>query len=205
VITIIDYGSANIRSVERMLHYIGQPCRLAADGAQLAGSTKIILPGVGKFDFGMSQLRHRGFEIALEELVIHKRTPILGICLGLQMLTRGSEEGALPGLGWIAADTISFDRKQLQRNERVPHMGWADTSFRADSRLFRGVIEIPRYYYVHSYHVRSDSQDDELCTAVHGYRFTSGLEKQHLLGVQFHPEKSHRFGMSILRNFASLY
>ncbi|MCA9051073.1 MAG: imidazole glycerol phosphate synthase subunit HisH [Planctomycetaceae bacterium] len=109
----------------------------------------------------------------------------------------------MPGLGWIAADTRRFDRRQLSCEIRIPHMGWTDTEFRPDSPLFSGVRSLPRYYYVHSYHMICDNAGDELCHAVHGYRFTAGVERENIFGVQFHPEKSHQFGMQLLKNFAS--
>jgi glutamine amidotransferase len=205
VIAIIDYDAGNLKSVAKMLAYLGSSVRLASTPKDLIGANKIILPGVGKFDYGMTSLRERGFVEALGERVINDKMPILGICLGVQLFTRGSEEGVLPGLGWIAADTVAFDRTQLKANERVPHMGWTDTVFNRESRIFNGVELTPRYYYVHSFHLRCDLVEDELCHANHGYFFPSGVEKDNIIGVQFHPEKSHHFGMAVLQNFIELY
>jgi glutamine amidotransferase len=205
VIAIIDYNAGNLKSVAKMLDHLGCASRFASTPRDLTGVDKIILPGVGKFDYGMTNLRQRGFVEALGERVLRDRMPILGICLGLQLLTRGSEEGVGPGLGWIAADTVAFDRTLLKNNERVPHMGWTDTAFKRESRLFHGVEGIPRYYYVHSFHLRCDLLEDELCHADHGYLFPSGIERDNIIGIQFHPEKSHNFGMQLLKNFIELY
>ena len=205
MIVIIDYNAGNLQSVAKMLSYLGYTSRIAEKPGDLTGAKRIILPGVGKFDFGMTNLRERGFVEALNEQVAVRKVPLLGICLGAQLLTRRSDEGVLPGLGWIAADTVAFDRSRLGPSDRVPHMGWTDTEFRRDSRLAAGIDESPRYYYVHSYHLRCDHPEDELCHATHGYRFVSGVERGNILGVQFHPEKSHRFGMQILRNFVENY
>jgi len=203
MITIIDFNAGNLRSVQNMLRTIGSESKIASTPAEIEDATKIILPGVGHFNFGMQSLIDRGLIDVLNEKVLVQKTPVLGICLGAQLLTRGSEEGELPGLGWIDADTKAFDRSKLNAALRVPHMGWADTEFRESSCLCAGVDETPRYYYVHAYHIVCDNEADELCHAVHGYRFVAGVEKENIAGVQFHPEKSHRFGKRLLDNFSN--
>lgn len=205
VVSIVDYNAGNLRSVANMLARLGFKSTVSNRPEEIALARKIILPGVGKFDFGMSSLRESGLLPALRRAVEENGVPLLGICLGAQLITRGSEEGVLPGLGWIPADTVAFDRSRLGPGDRVPHMGWSDTECRADCRLFAGSAEIPRYYYVHSYHLVCDSADDEICHATHGYRFVSGVERGNVLGVQFHPEKSHAYGMQVLRNFMTRY
>ena len=203
MIAIVDYDTGNLRSVQNILRHIGFDSTIAATPDELRAAGKIILPGVGTFDHGMKSLTRSGLLDVLHEKVLQDHTPVLGICLGAQLLTRGSEEGSLPGLGWIDADTRRFDATQLDSSLRIPHMGWADTEFDKTNRLFTGVQDVPRYYYVHSYHMICDTSEDELCHAWHGYRFVSGVQRNHVTGVQFHPEKSHRFGMQFLRNFAS--
>lgn len=202
MLTIVDYDTGNLRSVQNMLKSLGVASRISGARADILSASKLILPGVGHFDFGMRSLKQLDLIGALNEQVLEKKTPVLGICLGFQLLTRGSEEGSEPGLGWIAADTRRFERSRMVAALRIPHMGWADTEFRASSPLFAKIEPTPRYYYVHSYHVVADSESDELCHAVHGYRFVAGVERGNIAGVQFHPEKSHRFGKAVLANFA---
>jgi len=204
MLTIIDYGTGNLRSVQNMLKSLGVPSRISGARADIASASALVLPGVGHFDFGMRNLKQLDLRGVLDEQVLERKVPLLGICLGAQLLTRGSEEGNEPGLGWIAAHTRRFDVARLDPSLRVPHMGWADTAFRSASGLFAGAEPTPRYYYVHSYHIVADRPEDELCHAVHGYRFVAGVERDNIAGVQFHPEKSHRFGKQLLANFVRL-
>ncbi|MBM3965252.1 MAG: imidazole glycerol phosphate synthase subunit HisH [Planctomycetes bacterium] len=202
MITIIDYGTGNLRSIENMLRVLGYPSVISCDPHVVRRAERIILPGVGHFDYGMRQLRERGLIDALNDVVLTRSAPILGICLGAQLLTRGSEEGNEPGLCWIAAETRRFDRSRLPESLRIPHMGWADTEYDASHPLFYGFKSIPRFYYVHSYHMVCDEPGLELSHANYGYRFVSGVARDNIAGVQFHPEKSHRFGKVVLANFA---
>jgi glutamine amidotransferase len=156
MIVIVDYDTGNLRSVQNMLKYLGHDSAIASTPAEIESASKIILPGVGNFDFGMRSLAERDLIPALNRKVIEQKTPTLGICLGAQLITRGSEEGELPGLGWIPADTKQFDRSRLGADLRVPHMGWADTEFDPNHPLFAGIESIPRYYYVHSFHMVCD-------------------------------------------------
>ena len=203
--TIIDYNAGNLQAIANMLSYLGYKSRIARSGEELIGASKIIIPGVGHFDYGMRALKEVGFVEPLTEMVIEEKVPLLGICLGAQILTRGSAEGSMSGLGWIPADTVAFDRSKLTRTDRIPHIGWAETSFRASSPLATDLTEDARFYYVHSFHIRCDYSSHELCHTVHGYQFTAGIEHNNIVAVQFHPEKSHRFGMQVLRNFIELY
>ncbi|WP_260583188.1 imidazole glycerol phosphate synthase subunit HisH [Sphingopyxis sp. PET50] len=202
MITIVDYDAGNPRSIINMLAYLGVSAELTGDPDTVAKAGHLILPGVGKFDWGMRRLHDKGLAGPLDEAV-KRGVPILGICLGAQLLTRGSEEGELPGLGWIPARTVAFDRSQLDARLKVPHIGWADTEWAAGRRMTVSTSN-PRYYYVHGFHIVCDDPTTELCRAEHGYGFTAGVEQDNVFGVQFHPEKSLSFGMAVLRHFAGL-
>ena len=201
ITTIIDYGTGNLRSVQNMLKSIGVASSIARNSREIRDASRLILPGVGHFGFGMKELVQRDLIGPLNEKVLEQKTPILGICLGAQLLTRSSEEGETEGLGWVRADTRRFDATKLSADLRIPHMGWADTTFRPNSKTLNSPSELPRFYYVHSYHIVCDSEVDVLCTAVHGYTFVAGVQNANIAGVQFHPEKSHRFGKNFLRTF----
>lgn len=202
-ITIVDYGTGNLASIANMLRHIGVPAEISSDPAQVRKARRLILPGVGHFDFGMTALRSSGLLDALNDRVQGDGIPVLGICLGAQLLTRRSDEGNLPGLGWIQAETVSFSRGRLGPNLRIPHMGWSDTTFSPKEPLFKGAEASPRFYYVHSFHLACDKPENEICWGHHGYRFTAGIRSGHVCGVQFHPEKSHQFGMQLLRSFSA--
>ena len=205
MIGIIDYGVGNLASIRNMLHKIGAEAEIVSDSAAVARATHLILPGVGAFDPALECLRNSGLLETLERRVRDDGVPVLGICLGLQMLTRGSDEGREPGLAWIDADTIAFDRARLGGSDRVPHMGWATVDCPGQSELFRDMPDAPRFYFVHSYHVRCDDAIYVTANAHHGYEFAAAVECKNILGVQFHPEKSHRFGMRVLQNFVRRY
>lgn len=203
MIVIVDYKTANLGSIINMLKRIGVAARVAAAPAELAGASAILLPGIGHFDTCARNLRSAGFAAALEDPVLRRRVPLLGICVGAQLLTRGSEEGDEPGLGWIDALTQRFPA--LEREDyKVPHMGWNLATPRRAHALFAGFETAPRFYFVHSYQMQCARPESVLATTTHGIEFASGIAKDNLAGVQFHPEKSHRFGMQLLRNFAQM-
>jgi glutamine amidotransferase len=206
VITIIDYGAGNLTSIFNMLKRIGEESEITSDPAKIAAATKLILPGVGSFDFGITQLRNAPYFDVFCKKVKEEKVPLLGVCLGMQLLSEGSEEGVALGLGWIQGRVKKFDAEKIQQaGLKVPHMGWTDVHIQKPSRLFTDMPAEPHFYFVHSYHFETASQPDVLLTSNYGYDFVSGVEKDNIAAVQFHPEKSHKFGMQLYRNFARLY
>jgi glutamine amidotransferase len=201
VITIVDYGMGNLGSIRNMLRRVGASATISGDPAVLAESEKLLLPGVGHFDAAMQQIAERGLREVLDHKATVERVPTLGICLGMQLLTRGSEEGRLPGLGWVDAEVRRFPP---DRGLKVPHMGWNEVTTTRPSPLTAGLGDDARFYFVHSYYVQVDRRDDAVLTASYGVTFDAALEAGTIYGAQFHPEKSHRFGMQLLANFASL-
>lgn len=201
MITIVDYGMGNLGSIENMCRRLGVPAEVSGDAAVVARAHKILLPGVGAFDSAMTRINASGLRPVLEHKALGERVPVMGICLGMQLLTRSSEEGSLAGLGWIQADTLRFPATP---GLRVPHMGWNALTVVRDSPLTRDLPADSRYYFVHSYYVRVDDPADAVARSHHGMAFDAVVAHGNLYGAQFHPEKSHRFGMAFLGNFAKL-
>lgn len=201
MISVVDYGMGNVGSVLNMLKRIGVAAHRATTPDDLGSATKIILPGVGAFDAATAQLDRTG----LREVIVHKaqieRIPILGICLGMQLLSRSSEEGASSGLGLIPAET---KRLPVVEGVKIPHMGWNTVRLSERSKLTAGLGDDTRFYFVHSYHVACDRPEHVLMECVHGIRFTAAVHNENVFGAQFHPEKSHRFGRVLLENFAAI-
>ena len=204
MIVIVDYGMGNLGSIANMLKKVGAQAVVSGNGADLEKADKIILPGVGAFDTGMKNLRQLGLLPVLNGKVLRDKTPVLGVCLGMQLLTKGSQEGDLPGLGFIDAETIRFKFDKDQANLKIPHMGWNSIKIKQESPLFADMYEDPRFYFVHSYHVVCRDEKDVLATSFYGYEFTSAVARENILGTQFHPEKSHKFGMKVYQNFVGL-
>ncbi|MBW7840882.1 MAG: imidazole glycerol phosphate synthase subunit HisH [Chitinophagaceae bacterium] len=204
-ITIIDYGVGNLRSIQNMLKKIGIDVKISGRAEDIQSAEKLILPGVGHFDYGMQHLCESGLVGILNDEVLIKKKPILGICLGVQLLTQSSEEGNEKGLGWIKGKTVAFDRNRLSSGQKIPHMGWAEINAYVQSKLFTAMYDDPRFYFVHSYHLQLDYPEDVLAQAHYGYDFAAGIEHENIVGVQFHPEKSHKFGMKLLENFVKYY
>ena len=202
MIVIVDYGLGNPASVRNMLRKAGHTAEVSSDLAVIRGASRLILPGVGAFDHGMRNLIDRGLTNVLNEAVLIRKVPMLGICLGLQLMSRRSEEGVLPGLGWIAADTVRFKFSSEHEALRVPHMGWNSVTKGAESFLSDDLPPDARFYFVHSYHLRCDSPADVALTAPYGGPVVAGVVTGNMAGTQFHPEKSHRFGLSVLQSFA---
>jgi len=201
-VVIIDYGLGNLGSIQNMLKKIGCRSLISNHPQDIEQATKLILPGVGAFDTGMHNLNTTSLVPLLSYRVLEEKVPILGICLGMQLLTRCSEEGERKerGLGWIQADTVRF-KIESGSSLRLPHMGWNFVDFEAPNLLTQGMSEDARFYFVHSYHPVCDDPADQMFFTTYGYRFASGIHKNNIYGVQFHPEKSHMYGMVLLKNF----
>lgn len=201
MITIVNYGLGNLGSVHNMMKKIGVPSQVTDDLDVIARAEKILLPGVGAFDHAMERLAP-GTELrkVLDEKATVEKVPTLGICLGMQLLTKGSEEGQLPGLGWIPAYTHRFPASEL----KVPHMGWNLVKTYTPSPLTENFDPEFRFYFVHSYFVKADDDRHAILRTEYGVSFDSAVQKDNIFGAQFHPEKSHRFGMQLFKNFAKL-
>jgi len=197
-IVVVDYDMGNVGSIVNMLKKIGHAATLSADPDVIRAADKLILPGVGSFDAGMENIRKRGLVDVLNDKVVAQRTPVLGICLGMQLLGERSQEGDAAGLGWIPSESVKLASDTL----RVPHMGWNEIA-PTSHWLFEGEPADMRFYFVHSYHVVCKDPQHRIATATYGIELTAAVARDHIVGVQFHPEKSHRFGMQLLRNFAS--
>ena len=203
MITIINSGIGNYGAIENMLRKIGVETKLASSIEDIQSADKLLLPGVGSFDEGMGRLAQYGLIEHLRRKILEHQTPVLGICLGMQLLGDGSAEGSLPGLGFLRAYSHHFDASKIGR--KVPHMGWNTVKVHKDGGLFDFPSnEEQRFYFVHSYRVTCSSQQDVLATSEYGIEFVSAFQHKNIFGVQFHPEKSHRFGMSLLRRFAEV-
>ena len=203
MISIVDYGMGNSGSILNMVRRAGGAGEIVADPDAIATAKKLILPGVGAFDAGVSKLRATGLDDALETAVMERKVPILGICLGLQLFTRGSEEGLLPGLGWVSADTVQF-RIEPPLKLRVPHMGWNRVVSAKNDVLIDSLPAEPQFYFVHSFHLVCDDEADVLTWTEYGIRFASGVRLRNIWGTQFHPEKSHKYGLGLIKNFVNL-
>ncbi|WP_239687999.1 MULTISPECIES: imidazole glycerol phosphate synthase subunit HisH [Pseudomonas] len=198
-ISVIDYGSGNLASVVNMIRHEGGEAQIISTPEQLVGAEKLILPGVGAFDHAMSCLRQNGWVAPLEQVVFERKAPIMGICLGMQLLTCGSEEGAEPGLGWINAQARRFRPTDVKL--KVPHMGWNEVRQVRDDALMPQLEAKRRFYFVHSYRVECVNPEDVLLECDYGETFVAAFSRENIWGFQFHPEKSHRFGMELFRHF----
>jgi glutamine amidotransferase len=203
MIHIINYGMGNLGSIHNMLKKLGIASKIVESPDQCMDAVKLILPGVGAFDEGMRVLNESGWLPFFDQKVKQEKVPVLGICLGMQLMTNSSEEGDCRGLGWIDGETLKFNLADT--NLKVPHMGWNIVNPVAETDLFESEEEELRFYHVHSYYVKLNDQSQEIASTNYGGPFTSSFQKQNILGVQFHPEKSHKFGMRLLKNFHEKY
>lgn len=202
-VTIVDYGMGNLHSIQRKLKQLGAKCLISTDASDIHRAERLVMPGVGHFGAAMGNLRERRLVGALHEAANVRRIPILGICLGMQLMASRSDEGNAEGLGWLGFRVVRFEVEDRARH-KVPHMGWNTVSARKQSALFAGVSDQAEFYFAHSYHADSGAAEGVLCETDYGYRFPSGVERGNVFGVQFHPEKSHEAGIALLKNFLAL-
>ncbi len=204
MIVVVDYGIGNILSIQNMLRKIGAKSCISNDHKVIEKASKLILPGVGSFSVGMQNLKKQGLIDVLEQKVIQQNTPILGICLGMQLMCAKSEEAGqiTEGLGWFKAEVKYFDKTKLPKSLKVPHMGWSEIDVKQPDTFFSKTLDEPyRFYFTHSLHVANADLKEVLCESTYGYNFVSALKRDHIVGVQFHPEKSHFFGMELFKRF----
>lgn len=203
MIGLVDYGLGNIQAFANIYRSLGIEAQPVTTPEELRAADKIILPGVGAFDWAMTRLNESGMREALDEQVLDKKKPVLGICVGMQMMTCRSDEGELPGLGWIDAEVLRFDETFLKGRTHLPHMGWNDITPVEGNVLFKN-IEYPRYYFLHSYYVMPSRPSDVIAFAEYGIPFAAAIQSANVFGAQFHPEKSHHWGIGLLKNFAEM-
>jgi imidazole glycerol-phosphate synthase subunit HisH len=203
MIVIVDYGMGNLGSVLNMFKKIGARAIISGDIHDISQAEKILLPGVGSFDTAMKRIHESGLYQELNRLVIEKKIPVLGICLGMQLLMEKSEEGLLPGFGWIEGGAYNF-KGRIKYTFKVPHMGWNDVLICNKNQLTEGFADETRFYFVHSYFVRVENESYSLMKCNYGLDFDAAVCKENIYGAQFHPEKSHKFGMQLFKNFAEI-
>lgn len=204
MIVIVDYGMGNLGSIQNMLKHIGVKSTISFRKEDIERTKKVILPGVGAFDNGMRNIEKLGILPLLNRKALVEKIPVLGVCLGMQLLTKKSEEGSLPGFGWINGETVRFKFDHTKRFLKIPHIGWNTIKIKKKSKLLKGLDSESRFYFVHSYHLKCFDPGDILSSTNYSYDFTSILERENIMGVQFHPEKSHKYGMKLLKNFSEL-
>lgn len=204
MIILVDYGLGNIQAFANIYKRLNIPVRTASSAAELADADKLILPGVGAFDWAMTLLNESGMRERLEELVVGKSCPVLGVCVGMQMMAKRSDEGKMDGLGWIDAEVRKFDEASFTQKTHLPHMGWNDVTPRNNGCLFQGLEEGARFYFLHSYYFVPQRESDVLAVTDYNGLYASSVRSGNVFGVQFHPEKSHHWGIQLLKNFAEL-
>lgn len=205
MIMLVDYGVGNIQAFMTLFKRLGLSAQRVQTPQELEGATRLVLPGVGHFDHAMQQLNDSGLRPALEELVLGQHVPVVGVCVGMQMLAGGSDEGVLPGLNWIPGRVRAFATHSSSGHLPMPHMGWNDLQPRTGAKLFAaGFDEAPQFYFLHSYYFDAQDKADVAATAHYGFDFDAVVSRGHIHGVQCHPEKSHHWGAQLLKNFAEL-
>ena len=202
MLVIVDYGMGNLRSVVKAFARVQVPAHISSNIHEIEKASKIILPGVGHFGRGMENLRARGFEALLNDRVLGARVPVLGICMGMQLFSTWGEEGDCAGLGWIPSRTVRFRIPSTPGALKVPHMGWNGVEVMRSHPLVHDIGVDASFYFAHSYHLECDDPSHVLGATTYGYSFPSIVQRDHMAAVQFHPEKSHRFGLQLLKNFA---
>ena len=204
MIVIVDYGLGNIQAFANIYRRLDIPVTFARNADDLVDATHIVLPGVGAFDWAMERLNESGMRGSLDRLVLEEKRAVLGVCVGMQMMAKRSDEGTAAGLGWFDADVRRFDESRIQGRTRLPHMGWNDVAPVSEQDLFNGLGGSARFYFLHSYFFAPTDPADVLATADYGDRFACAVRRGNVYGVQFHPEKSHGWGVQLLKNFAGL-
>lgn len=204
MIRIVDYGVGNIQAFLTMFKRLGVPAERARSAPELGDATRLILPGVGSFDHAMELLNRSGMRETLEAMVLGRQVPVLGVCVGMQMLAAGSDEGALPGLNWVPGRVRALVSQPAAAKLPMPHMGWNDLQVRPGARLFAGIEQPQRFYFLHSYYFDCEDKANVAATATYGLEFDCVVSRGHIHGVQCHPEKSHHFGAQLLKNFAEI-
>ena len=200
MISIVDYGLGNVRAFENIYKRLGLSLQIVKTASELNRASKIILPGVGAFDWALNRLHESGMTEELNNLVINKKLPVLGVCVGMQIMAHSSDEGKLPGLGWIDGEVKRFDETLLKQKTHLPHMGWNTVRTINSSRLFKG-IHNPKYYFLHSYYLKLNDDKKVVGTSNYGIQFASAIESDNIFATQFHPEKGHELGIKLLKNF----
>jgi glutamine amidotransferase len=203
MIAIINYGLGNLSSIQNMCRRLGIDATITSDPEVIKNASKLLLPGVGHFKKGMENLHHSGLKDLLDELVLEEKKPVLGICLGAQLMTKHSEEGDVEGLGWVDATTVRFDSTRIN-GLKIPHMGWSEITVTDHNPLLSNLPVDPSFYFVHTYHFLFQEKEEISATCLHSYDFACAFQKGNIYGTQFHPEKSHKFGMKVLENFNKL-
>jgi glutamine amidotransferase len=204
MITIIDYGLGNVRAFVNVYERLNIKTKIARSANDITGATRLILPGVGAFDYAMTRLDQSGMRSELERQVLQNNVPVLGICVGMQILSKSSEEGLLPGLGWIDGHVKRFDVSEIPFKIHLPHMGWNTIKPERENQLLNGLDDESRFYFLHSYYFICTHPSETIATAEYGLRYACAVNKENIFGVQFHPEKSHGWGIRLLRNFAEI-
>jgi glutamine amidotransferase len=204
MIGIVNYGSGNIQAIANIYKRAIIPYQIITSHSQIKNSDKLILPGVGAFDVTMQELNNSGLRETLDEQVLAYGKPVLGICVGMQILSKGSDEGVLGGLGWIEGKVKKIDVSKIKEKPFLPHMGWNSIEPKIDHEIFSGIDIDLGFYFVHTYYFETANSANTLCNTFYGESFSSAVFKNQIFGVQFHPEKSHSNGIKLLSNFAKL-
>ena len=204
MITIVNYGSGNIKAITNIYQLLEIPFTVASRPSELEDAEKIILPGVGSFDYCMNKLNNSGLKDILNKKVLIDKVPVLGICIGMHLMAEHSEEGALPGLSWIKGRVIKFDKNKIMHRPKVPHMGWNSINRLINHPILNGINDKLGFYFVHSYFFECNNSQNELSKTFYGHEFSSAIISNNIIGVQFHPEKSHSNGLELLKNFQNI-
>ena len=204
MITIIDYGVGNVKAFHNIFSKLSVNVKIAQKPEDLFNATKLILPGVGHFDYAMKRFSESGMLKVVDDIVMNHNIPILGICVGMQMLAKSSEEGVMPGLGWIDATVKKIDADLLTQTTRLPHMGWNDVHVKIKNPLLKNLDSNSRFYFLHSYYFNTNLESDSIAFSNYAKEFTCAVNHKNIFGVQFHPEKSHHYGIQLLNNFANI-